>query len=114
VRDAPAGSRARSLANLSILANLLVNLVQTEVDPAWLRAAGRLLLATISREVSLAPLAVFPFGFTAPGYDQATVTRIPLGISVAGSVVAMLVAVVGIGCALAIATTPHSGAPHPR
>jgi len=107
-------SAVLALVNLSIVANLLVNLVQIAFDPPWLVATGRLLLATISLVVSLQLLAVFPFDFAAQGVDWATVTRILLWIGVSGSVVGMLVAVVQIVRAVAIATTPHGGAPHPH
>jgi hypothetical protein len=85
------------LVNVSIAANLAVNLVYLFRDDSWLKALGDLLTLGIGLVALVRFWQVFPFDFGAATFDWALVVRVLLGLGVFGSVVGLLVACVRLG-----------------
>jgi hypothetical protein len=88
-----------TLFNVSLVAGLVVNVVQLAYDPPWLVAAGAVVTTGIGLAVLIQVWRVFPFDF---GADPAwgTVTRVLLVLAVIGTVVGLLVHLVTLTGAL--------------
>ncbi len=91
--------------NASIAVNLAANVVYLLRDPAWLKALGD----TVTLSVGLAALVriwqVFPFDLGTEPVDWVLLTRILLLVGMAGSGIAILVALVRFGRSVAAGTT---------
>ncbi len=84
------------LVNASMLVALVVNLVYLAGDPAWVRAVGGLLTTGVGLAALLQMWRVFPFEFTGDGAGWDAVFRVAIALGVVGSVVALVLAVVGL------------------
>ncbi|GIF02093.1 hypothetical protein [Paractinoplanes rishiriensis] len=79
-----------TLFNLSLVAGLVVNVVQLFHDPPWLVAAGAVVTTGIGLAVLIRIWQVFPFDFgSAPAWG--TVTRVLLVVAVLGTTAGLLV-----------------------
>jgi hypothetical protein len=83
-----------AVVNLSLTAGVVVNLVYLVYDPAWVTAAGQVVLSAIALAVAIRLLQVFPFDFSAYAVDWELVTRVVLGFAVFGSAVGVVASVV--------------------
>ena len=84
------------IVNLSMLATLLVNVVQIFYDPQWFVALGQLVLSAIALVVAIRLLEVWPFDFSAYSFNWDALTRVILWIAVVGSIAGMIASVVRI------------------
>lgn len=88
--------RVLGIVNASMLVGVVTNLVYLYRDTARVRAAGSLLTTGIGLVALVRMWQVFPFDFGGDwsGWDE--VFRLMIGVGVVGSVVALVVAVVGL------------------
>jgi len=84
------------VVNLSMLATLVVNVVQIFYDPQWFVALGQLVLSAIALVVAIRLLEVWPFDFSAYSFNWDALTRVILWIAVVGSIAGMIASVVRI------------------
>lgn len=80
--------------NASILLSLVASVVYMMSDPAWLKALGDIATAAIAVVVLVRFWQVFPFDFGDATFDWALLTRIVLGVGIAGSAIGILAGVV--------------------
>ncbi len=81
--------------NASIVTNLGVNVVYLVRDDPWLRSLGDLATIAVGLVALLRVWQVFPLDFGTGGFDWSVVARVLLGVGIAGSVLGIVVAVVG-------------------
>ena len=84
------------VVNLSMLATLVVNVVQIFHDPQWFVALGQLILSAIALVVAIRLLEVWPFDFSAYSFNWDALTRVLLWIAVVGSIAGMIASVVQV------------------
>lgn len=84
------------IINASLIAGIIANLVYVVWDPPRLRALGDLVTLSIGIAAMTRTWQVFPFDFSAYSFNWELVTRILLVIGIAGSVIAMIVALVNL------------------
>ncbi|WP_043499802.1 hypothetical protein [Georgenia sp. SUBG003] len=87
--------------NASILVSLVVNAVYVVHDPAWLRALGDLMTSAVGVVALVRLWQVFPFDYGDATFDWELVTRWVVGVGIAGSAIAIVVALVSLVRALA-------------
>jgi len=73
------------LLNVSIVANLVANLVYVFYDARRFKAVVQAILLTISLAVTIRILDVFPFDFSAYSFNWAALVRVLLIIGIVGS-----------------------------
>ncbi|PFG38197.1 hypothetical protein ATJ97_0669 [Georgenia soli] len=88
------------LVNASILVSLVVNAVYVVHDPAWVRALGDLATSAVGLVALVRMWQVFPFDFGGATFDWELLTRWVLGLGIAGSAIAIVVALVSLVRAL--------------
>ena len=91
--------------NACIWVNLVVNAVYVLDDNAWIKFLGTLATNVVGIFAMLRIWDVFPFDFGDAGFDWELVTRVILVLGIAGSVIAMIVAVVTLAKALSRQST---------
>ena len=84
-------ARVLGLVNLTLVANLIVNIVYLAYDPPWFKALGDLTTTAVGLVSISWVLRVFPFDFTGYAFDWALVVRIVLIVGVVGSAIAIVV-----------------------
>ncbi len=82
------------LVNLSLIAGLVVNVLNLALDLAWVKAVGEIITSVIALVVVVRFWIVFPFAFPEPGFDWELLTRVVLGVAMAGTIVSVIVQVV--------------------
>lgn len=82
------------LVNLSLIAGVVVNILNLVLDLAWVRAVGEIVTSVIALIVVVRFWIVFPFDFPASGFDWVLVTRVLLGLAMAGTIISVIVQVV--------------------
>lgn len=81
--------RVIPIINVSLAASMVVNLMYMVADPRWFKSLTQIGLLGISLAVTIRMYRVFPFDFSAYGFDWETTAR-----------VLMILAIVGIGIGL--------------
>jgi hypothetical protein len=92
--------------NTSILVSLVANLVYMMSDQVWLKASGDIATAAVGVVVLVWFWQVFPFDFGDATFDWALLTRIVLGVGIAGSAIGILAGVVRLARAAVGANAP--------
>lgn len=82
------------LVNASLIAGIIANFVYVVWDPPRLRALGDLVTLSIGIAAMTRIWQVFPFDFSAYSFNWEVVARILLGLGIAGSAIAIIVALV--------------------
>jgi len=85
-----------AVVNLSMIATLVVNVVQIFHDSQRFVALGQLLLSAIALVVAIRLLEVWPFDFSAYSFNWDALTRVLLWIAVVGSIAGMIASVVQV------------------
>lgn len=85
------------LVNASILAGIVANCVYLVWDPRWLRAVGDIVTTSIGLAALVQLWSVFPFAFGAAAINWELVARWVIGVGIAGSVIAIIVALYQLG-----------------
>ena len=88
------------VVNACIWINLVINVLYAIDDNAWIKFFGTLASNVVGIFAMLRIWDVFPFDFGETTFDWALVTRIVLVVGIAGSVIAMIAAVVTFAKAL--------------
>ncbi|MGS0688948.1 hypothetical protein ACVBEQ_28000, partial [Nakamurella sp. GG22] len=88
------------VVNACIWVNLVFNVVYAIDDNAWIKFFGTLASNVVGIFATLRIWDVFPFDFGDTTVDWAMVTRVVLVVGIAGSVIAMIAAVVTLAKAL--------------
>lgn len=83
--------------NACILAGIVSNCVYLLWDPRWLRAVGDIVTSSIGLAALVQLWSVFPFAFGAAAIDWELVARWVIGVGIAGSVIAIIVALYQLG-----------------
>jgi hypothetical protein len=89
-------TRVLGLLNASFAVGVAANLLYLLVDPAWLRASGKLLTTAVGIAVLTRVWQVFPFDFGDASVDWALWVRIVLVVSLAGSAIGMFAQAVAL------------------
>jgi hypothetical protein len=84
-------TRVVVLVNLTLVVNIIVNLIYLIQDPAWLRALGELTTAAVGLISTIWLLRVFPFDFTGYEFNWAVLVRVVLIVGVVGTAIAIVV-----------------------
>jgi hypothetical protein len=82
------------LVNLSLIAGVVVNILNLVLDLAWVKAVGEIITSVIALVVVVRFWIVFPFDFAGSAFDWELVFRILLGLAIAGTVISVIVQVV--------------------
>lgn len=82
------------LVNLSLIAGVVVNVLNLLLDLAWVRTVGELVTSVIALIATIRIWDVFPFAFGDTGFDWELLTRVILGIAIGGTVISIIVQVV--------------------
>lgn len=82
------------LVNASLIAGIVANFVYVVWDPPRLHALGDLVTLSIGIAAMTRIWQVFPFDFMAYSFNWEVVARILLGLGIAGSAIAIIVALV--------------------
>jgi hypothetical protein len=85
---------ALDLVNASLLAGVIANAVYVLADPRWLRAVGDVVTTSIGVAAMVRLWNVWPFDFGTTSVDWDLVTRIVLGLGIAGGFIGIVVSVV--------------------
>lgn len=85
------------LVNASIVVNLAVNVVYLLRDDPWLKSLGDIVTLVVGLMALIRIWRVFPFDFGDATFDWALVCRVLLGVAIVGSVIGLVVALVGFG-----------------
>jgi len=85
------------LVNASILAGIVANCVYPVWDPRWLRAVGDIVTTSIGLAAMVQLWSVFPFAFGDAAINWDLVARWVIGVGIAGSVIAIIVALYQLG-----------------
>jgi hypothetical protein len=91
--------------NLSLCSGLVANLAYVLYDPAWFRALGDLITATVGLVPIVLLWRVFPFDFSGSSFDWAVVARVVLMIGIVGGILGILVQI-GLLVRLGVAGRP--------
>lgn len=83
-------TRVLALVNLSLVAGVVVNLVQVVRDPPWLVALTGMVTIAIGVAVLIRLWQVFPLRFDQSPVDWALLARILLALGVAGSIAGLI------------------------
>lgn len=83
-----------ALVNLSLIAGVVVNLLNFVLDLAWVRTVGDLVTSVIGLVTTIRIWDVFPFAFGDTGFDWELLTRVVLGVAIGGCVISIIVQVV--------------------
>jgi hypothetical protein len=83
--------RVLGLVNLTLVVNLIVNIVYVAYDPPWFKALGDLTTTAVGLASTSWVLRVFPFDFAGYEFDWARVVRIVLIVGIVGSAIAIVV-----------------------
>lgn len=97
--------------NASVAVNLAANVLYVVTDPPWLKALGDAVTTTVGLVALWRLWTVWPFAFERGPVDWDLVARVVLLVGLVGSAIAIVVALVRFGRALAVsgaAHTPHS------
>lgn len=86
--------RVLGLVNLTLVVNLIVNVVYVAHDPPWLKALGDLMTAAVGLASTSWVLRVFPFDFTGYAFNWTPLVRIVLIVGVVGCALAIVVQLV--------------------
>lgn len=84
-------TRVLGLVNLTLVANLIVNIVYVAYDQPWFKALGDLATTAVALVSTSWVLRVFPFDFSEYAFDWALVVRLVLIVGVVGSALAIVV-----------------------
>ena len=84
------------LVNASLAAGVVANAVYVIADPRWLRALGDLVTTSIGLAALIRLWTVWPFDFGTTSVDWELVTRVVLGLGIAGSAIAIVVSLVSL------------------
>jgi hypothetical protein len=79
---------------ISLLAGVLVNLANLAIDQAWVKALGDIITSAIALIVLWRIWQVFPFAFHSSDVDWELVTRVAIGLAIAGCMISVVVQVV--------------------
>ncbi len=82
------------LINLSLLATIAVNVVYLAYDAEWFKSVCQIGLGGITVAVAVRTYQVFPFDFSASQFNWEPVTRFVIVLTVIGTVITMITAVV--------------------
>jgi hypothetical protein len=85
------------LIDISFLATIAVNSIYMAYDPAWFKSICQIGLGAISMAVAIRMYQVFPFDFTGYEFDWVSLTRFVLVLTMVGTGIAILQAVVQLG-----------------
>lgn len=80
--------------NASIVSGIAANLAFLVVDPPWFKALGDVVVTTVGLVALAALWRTFPFSLGTDPVDWTRVVRVVLVVSIAGSVVAVVVGLV--------------------
>lgn len=80
--------------NATMAAGIVANCVYIAWDPLWFKALGDIVTTSVGIVGLVRMWQVFPFDFAGSSIDWVFVARVTLGIGVAGSAIAIIVAVV--------------------
>ena len=78
------------LVNLSLIAGVIINLVNLALDLAPVKALGDLILLGIGLAVLVRAWQVFPFDFADSGFDWALLVRAILAVAFFGSIIGII------------------------
>lgn len=86
------------LVNASLVAGLIVNLVQLVHDPQWLVALGGMITTAIGSVALVRLWQLFPFDFGGTSFNWPLMARVALSLGLVGSLIGFVVqAVVLVG-----------------
>ncbi|WP_448810537.1 hypothetical protein [Agromyces bauzanensis] len=83
-----------ALVNLSLIAGVVVNVLNLVLDLAWVRTVGDLVTSVIALIATIRIWDVFPFAFGDTAFDWELLTRVVLGIAIGGTIISIIVQVV--------------------
>lgn len=83
-----------ALVNLSLIAGVVVNVLNLVLDLAWVRTVGDLVTSVIALITTIRIWVVFPFAFSDTGFDWELLTRVVLGVAIGGTIISIIVQVV--------------------
>lgn len=86
----PETNQVLGLVNASFVATIVTNVVYLFVDARPVRALGGIVTTAIGLAAGLRIWQVFPFDFTGSSYDWTLVTRVVLGVSIAGAIIGII------------------------
>lgn len=98
--------------NASVAVNLAGNLVYLVTDPGWLKALGDAVTTGVGLVALWRVWTVWPLAFGPGPVDWDLVARVVMLVAIVGSAIAIVVALVRFGRALAVSGAAHT--PHPR
>lgn len=98
--------------NASVAVNLAANLVYLVTDPGWLKALGDAVTTGVGLVALWRVWTVWPLAFGPGPVDWDLVARVVMLVAIVGSAIAIVVALVRFGRALAVSGAAHT--PHPR
>ena len=78
------------LVNLSLIAGMIINIVNLVFDLAPVKALGDLILLGIGLAVLVRAWQVFPFDFADSGFDWALLVRAILAVAFFGSIIGII------------------------
>lgn len=84
------------LVNASLIIGIAANLCYLAADPPWLKALGSVITTAVGIAALVRIWQVFPFDFDDSTIDWTLIARTVLVVSIVGSVIGILVAVVGV------------------
>ncbi len=84
------------IVNLTIAANLAVDVVYLAYDAPWWKAVGDLITAAVGLASAIRLLQVFPFDFTGYAFNWALAVRVILIVGVIGISIAIVVQIVAV------------------
>ena len=89
-------SRVLGWVNLTLMANVVVNIVYVVYDPRWVKALGDLMTAGVGLASTIRILQVFPFNFTGYAFDWALLVRVVLIVGVVGTALGVIIQCVSL------------------
>lgn len=98
--------------NASVAVNLTANLVYLVTDPGWLKALGDAVTTGVGLVALWRVWTVWPLAFGPGPVDWDLVAHVVMLVAIVGSAIAIVVALVRFGRALAVSGAAHT--PHPR
>lgn len=98
--------------NASVAVNLAANLVYLVTDPGWVKALGDAVTTGVGLVALWRVWTVWPLAFGPGPVDWDLVARVVMLVAIVGSAIAIVVALVRFGRALAVSGAAHT--PHPR
>lgn len=100
------------IINASIVVGVVANIVYVAADPLWLRSLGDLVTTTVGLAAMVRLWQVFPFSFAESTVPWEVLVRWVLGVGIAGSAIAIVVALVSL--VRSGVTSHHGGRPAVR